>query len=553
RLALADRPAGERVDPRRVALRELAPELTVVDSAERGGTFGLGYDGTGWFAAVAVAPTDNPVPLRRLAEIVKDGAQVSRLQLVCHTSQAPVARLNAWAPAAVSYQEVSAKLTGPVPPGDSRTFLVARLDATDAVEVAGDRGGGLTGVQRALGAAIQRIGRTLSGAGIGYRMLDADELLGAQASMLGIGAVGLAGAGGPGAGSAGVVGPGGGGPVGQPSTDAQWDRFLAGGYAQVSFQVTGWPPVGERFAACLDNLPVAWTSLSLLLGPASDRTTDDEVPLRGYLRIAAAPDALGPACAELAKAAGLQGMTLHRLDGEQGPAVYATLPTGGQEDVGTAGHACPVDALDQLAPPVRHGGVLLGRDPDHRPVLVSVFRERPVRLVLVGGIWPTRLVLLRSLAVGARAVAATGQPDWVSLGRWATGADHWVLPPGAGVPPGHPAAPVLVSVDPVGGTPPPAAGWQTVVTVCPRPSERLLGGADLLITGKLLPADAELVAGRFGLSGDGVRLLSRMYDDMAAVIEPGSIRFCWPTPSTVEREVLTPPRQSQPALGAPPR
>ncbi len=527
-------PASTVVDARYAGLREVMPELSIMDVTERGGTFGMGYDGTGWFAALWVEPSEQDLPLPALADVLS-GAALSRLQVLQHTAPAPVTRLNAWSPAAASYQDIAARLTGSVPPGINHTYLVVRLDAEDAVEVADSRGGGVTGVRRALAAALQRVGRTLSTVDVEYRQLRADALVAALAGTLGLGSV----------------------PTGPKRTEAHWDRFVADGYAQVCFQVTSWPPAGGRLAAALEPAPAAWTTMSLLLGPDTDRVGAQEVALRGQLRLAAAPDAIDAACAELVTAAGLQGLTLSRLDGEHGAASYATAPTGGTEGVGAAGHACPVPALDLLAAPVGSGGVLLGRDPDQKPVLVQLFRPRPVRMVLVGGIWPTRPVLLRCLAVGARVVAAAGRPDWVSLGRWATGTDHWVLPPGTPVPPAHPAAPILVGLDTIGmdaaGTAPPPVGWQSVAVTCTRPSSRLLAGADLVITGRLLPPDAALVADTFGLTGDAPQLLSRLYDDMVAVVEPGTVRFAWPTPGAVEREVLTPPPDARPALGAPPR
>lgn len=208
---------------------------------------------------------------------------------------------------------------------------------------------------------------------------------------------------------------------------------------------------------------------------------------------------------------------------------------------GTSGHAVTLDGLEQLSPTPTAGGVLLGRDPGHRPVLVSLFRPQPVRFALVGGLWPARPLLLRVLAVGARVIAAPSQPDWVSLGRWATGQDGWVLPPGSPLPPAHPAAPVLVSVDPLPGQPLPLLSpWQAVVSATPRPVPSVLAGADLAITGRLAPPDVAVVAQAFGLDQEAARLLARMYDNMVALIEPGGVRYAWPTPSAAEAEILNP-------------
>lgn len=522
----ARRGARGGVDPRRGALRELAPRLSAADVTERDATYGLGYDGAGWFAVIEVR--DAAVPLSALAELLDD--RLTRLTVSYRYRVAPTPRLTAWAPAAMSYQDGSAKLAGRVPPGDAATHLCLRLDTRDAVTAADSRGGGTAGVSRALAAALRRAERVLSAAGAAHRTLRADELLAALTTSVGLAPVALPGR---------RIAPG-------------WDRCDVDGYRQVSYQVTGWPPRAGRLDALLATGPTAWTTLTLVLGPRTGTTDDAELPLRGYLRVAAPPDAFGAATESLAKAAALHGVTLRRLDGEQHTALYATAPTG-TEPPGTAVHAAPVAALDRLAPAVPAGGLLLGRDPDRKPVLVPLFGDRPRRVLLIGSIWPTRLVLLRCLAVGARARASAGTPDWVSLGRWATGADHWVLPAGAPVPAAHPAAPVLVAVDPTGPAAPPPMPWQTVAATATRPSAALLSGADLVLTGKLLPADARLIGTAFGLPDEQLGLLSRMYDDMVAIVEPGAVRFCWPTPTTVETEILTPPRRHQPALGAPPR
>jgi type VII secretion protein EccE len=324
-------PPGAPADQRGAALRELAPAFTVTEVTERAGTFGMAHDGTGWYAIVELLTAPPPggaaggaggvaVPLRELAELVHGEGAVSRVQLVMHAAAAPVARLTAWSPAVASYRDVAARLAGPVPPSVSRTWLAVRLDAPDAILAAATRGGGMKGVRRSLSTALGRVGRVLSGAGLEYRMLDADGLLDALALSLGLAAQ-------PGvppaaAGTVGVTGAGG-------RTEKRWDRVVADGYAQVCFEVTGWPPHGGRLTAALAGLPAAWTTLSLVLGPRSDLTAPGEVPLRGQLRVAAAPDAIGPSCEALEEAAYTQAVRLRRMDGEHGPAAYATAPTGG--------------------------------------------------------------------------------------------------------------------------------------------------------------------------------------------------------------------------------
>jgi hypothetical protein len=96
--------------------------------------------------------------------------------------------------------------------------------------------------------------------------------------------------------------------------------------AHASYWVREFPPV-DRVGALLDGLsavPSALTSIALILAPEGD-----SVDLRCLARVAAPVKQLPQVCLGLVRGAEQGGARLFRLDGEQGPAAYATAPTGG--------------------------------------------------------------------------------------------------------------------------------------------------------------------------------------------------------------------------------
>jgi hypothetical protein len=68
------------------------------------------------------------------------------------------------------------------------------------------------------------------------------------------------------------------------------------------------------------------TSVSLVLAPEAG---EDAIDLRCLVRLAAPPKALAQACQPLVRGVSQAHGHLFPLDGEQGPAAYASAPTGG--------------------------------------------------------------------------------------------------------------------------------------------------------------------------------------------------------------------------------
>ncbi|GAA4569132.1 hypothetical protein GCM10023176_25020 [Micromonospora coerulea] len=278
--ARAAAPAG---DPR---LAALAPELTVVELTERNTRLGIGQDDRGWFAAVALtglsgAPAGSveaAVVDRALAVLADFTGPVTQTQVVSHTL--------VWYPAPGA------------PPAAHRTVWVAlRLSVADARAETVSRGGGTRGVHRTVAAGVGRLGKALHAAGLSHRVLSRDEL---QAAVVSAAGLDLA-----------------------PEAPAEsWTSLRGGGWTQRCLALRPRPngSLGALVDAVTATSAPSHTVAAVVL-PGGRRVP----PL---LRVAAMDghaEALVKAVREVAKRAGLPARP---LDGQHGPAVYATAPVG---------------------------------------------------------------------------------------------------------------------------------------------------------------------------------------------------------------------------------
>jgi hypothetical protein len=105
-----------------------------------------------------------------------------------------------------------------------------------------------------------------------------------------------------------------------------WDAWYSGRLVHRTYWLQDWPPVAQA-AAVLDSLsmlPTALTSIAVILAPSGDT-----VDIRCLARVAAVPNRVQSVSAALRERAHAAGARLLTLNGEQGPAAYATAPTGG--------------------------------------------------------------------------------------------------------------------------------------------------------------------------------------------------------------------------------
>jgi type VII secretion protein EccE len=310
-----DRPMPDRRDARLTALQSLAPGLVVEDvSARDGAQIGVARDDAGWYAVAAVTPTaamrDDPsvgLPLDILVRALTDADQPGAvLQVVTHTVPAPSLDLDATRLAGRSYRDLLQEF-GPVPvPVDRVIWLAVRLDAQALAEAGADRIDDAGQAPAAVATLIRRVAKALRQAGLGYQVLNADGLIGALARSCDLDQPAPTGA--------------------APPPREEWSAWHSGTLAHRTFWLQDWPTIAQS-GALLDWLataPAALTSIAMTLAPDGDT-----VDLRCLARVAARAGELTEVCAAVHRGAQLAHARLFQLDGEQGPAVYASAPTGG--------------------------------------------------------------------------------------------------------------------------------------------------------------------------------------------------------------------------------
>ncbi|GIF59036.1 type VII secretion protein EccE [Asanoa iriomotensis] len=284
---------------------------------DRGTSVGIGCDAGGFYAAVAIAPPLGvsgtrgvPVPVDRLAALLDDATlPVSGVQVVSWAAPAPHHLLPSQVPSVASYQQLAADLlpAGPAPI-EQRDWVAVRLDVADAAVAAHRRGGGVDGVHRAVAAAVGRVSKALNSAGIVTEILGPQQLAAAVRLCAGVDA---------------------------PQRDDRlpgedWTTFHAAGLHHLAFEVQGLPPREAPLSSLL-RAPAAQVVLSVELRPRQARRDDAGGPVlsRTVVRMAAPAPRLPEVARLLSGRAGQLGLRLRRLDGWQGPAAYATAPTGG--------------------------------------------------------------------------------------------------------------------------------------------------------------------------------------------------------------------------------
>ncbi|MEJ3747584.1 type VII secretion protein EccE [Actinomycetes bacterium KLBMP 9797] len=514
-----------------------------IGTVERGGlTVGVAEDAGGWFAVAELAPRLDlrpetaPLPaLAAVARVFAEGRDPSAVQLVSHTIAAPTTLLPPDSPVLASYRLLTA---GESTVAHQVSWLCVRVDACDGAAVVARHGGDRAAPARAAAAAILRASRTLRLSGASCRVLDARELSDALALS------GVAGVTGGMAqvcyGVDDVPGPLAAAPA-EPLVDAPAEPL---GDAPAEPLAA----VGHELAAALRDVTTAATTVATTVasGPRGLRA-------RRLVRVVAPARDLDEVDTAVRAGAIRTGVPLSRLDGRHAPAAYAAGPTGAalppSGGYAVAGAAAGLDPLDVPWQPLAPGagtpagpavavGVLFGRDVDRRATVVRVFRPWPTELVVVGGRATAQLLALRALAVGARVYVRTPRyAEWTALAGAAQCPDRLVVgaePPPAADP--HRPALVVDDVDPDGATTrAPLRPWQarlTVVAALAPAGARRLADAHLAVLHRLGEDEAEVAARALGMTGDTPQALTRLPDDMVALVGGGVNSYTWlePTP-----------------------
>ncbi|MEU5562750.1 type VII secretion protein EccE [Micromonospora musae] len=330
----------------------------------------------------------------------------------------------------------------------------------------------------------------------------------------------------------------------------RWTALRTGPLHQATFRLDRWPELdgdaAGRLASRLSALPATVTTVALCAGPRDAAGAVNAAPA---VRLAAASSgALALAAQALHRLLTDLGGQLHRLDGAHAGGLAGTLPLAlaGPSRTGPASH------LPELT--LGDAGLMLGTNRQGRSVTVRLFRPEDTRVLLVGGVRATQLVLLRALALGAQAVVQTSRPRlWEPFVRGVGTADTTVplLPPGAPLPAGAgtPLRPMLLVLDvgPVPVDPQPGPPWRSTLVVREEltpPDVDLLGRADLVVLQPLDAEEAALAGATLGL-GDSAQWLTHMRDDMVAVINRRALRWTRLSLTPVEAQLVGRPSRRE--------
>jgi len=212
------------------------------------------------------------------------------------------------------------------------------------------------------------------------------------------------------------------------------------------------------------------------------------------------------------------------------------------------GHTATSGTFARLLVPHGPAGLVLGRDQGGAPVTVRLFQDQAVRVAMVGGLWLARVLVFRSLALGARVVVHTQRPtDWQGLGRWAVGRDDRVsvlTDPQHVTVPASPTAPVLTVYD-LGTQGPPTSPllgpWRAQLTVLSQlnafgftPVEE----AHVFLAQRLTAAEAYAAQSVRQFGDDTVYRLQQLNEDMLAMIGGGSDTYLWTLPTRMELDTF---------------
>jgi hypothetical protein len=264
----------------------------------------------------------------------------------------------------------------------------------------------------------------------------------------------------------------------------------------------------------------------------------------------AADDAAALSLAEqaLRRLVGGLGGEVRRLDGHQLPGFAATLPLVRAG----LGPSVPVARLDTVELPLGTAGLMIGVNRHGGPVVLRVFRPEATRVFLVGGVRAAQVLALRAMALGARVAVQTARPRaWEPFvrGVGVPGGAVAVLPPGRppGGAAGSPLHPLLLVVDagPVAADTAPGPGWQATVVVRDELTAAdgdALARADLAVLQPLDRAGAALAGGALGLGGSA-EWLTRIREDMVAVVNRRALRWARLSPTPVESQLIGPPHR----------
>lgn len=503
------------------ALLELtAPGATVLPAELAGEAAAVISDGYGFTALLELTDAGGllttesaalPSPAALLPAAGPDTPPI-RIQLLLSGAPAPAQGVVGAGPAGTSYRQLT----------EGRLLSFER--AVVAIRVLRADGWSGDDLRRALSSAVRKVTRRLSAVTV--------RPLGPAAAVCVLGELAHHDAG--------------------QSVQESWSVVRVGGLLQSTFQVRRWPRTGTETGSWLVRrllaLPATATTVSISAGPWG-AAGSDALPAEMTVRLAAvSPAELAIAAQGLRRLVTAEGGVVRRLDGEQLDGIASTLPLGRT----AAAPVRPVTSLAMFDMRLGTAGLVVGTGRSGAAVRVRLFRQERTRMMVVGGIRATQLIVLRAMALGARVVVQTARPRaWEPFVRAVTvpGEVIHVLPPGLviGID-GTPLRPLLVVVDAgPGAIDPPVGGrWESIVVVrdelTPADTDAL-SRADLVVLQPLRPAEATLAGTALGL-GESATLLTRIREDQVAVVNRRALRWVVFRPTLMESQLVGAPVRS---------
>ncbi len=198
-------------------------------------------------------------------------------------------------------------------------------------------------------------------------------------------------------------------------------------------------------------------------------------------------------------------------------------------------------------------GLVIGTNQHGEAVALRLFRPKPTRLVVVGGLRFAQLLAFRSLALGVQVVIQSARPAaWGAFARVMSSPSDSIrlVPPGTALDQSptqsRPRLVVLDSGPSVGGQEAVrATGWSVTMSVREELTAwdvDVLSVADLVLMQPLSPTEAELAASVLGLS-EVKHSLSRINADLVTVVSQGTVRWTLVAPTGVEQQLIGSPNR----------
>ncbi|MBB5912843.1 type VII secretion protein EccE [Nocardia transvalensis] len=414
-----------------------------------GGSYGLRWDGDRLITMLRIEPPPDSLTLLRRGALSTDQllplAEIARCLGQFDITLASIDVISTGSRTARTgfVAQLYDRILGPLPAIAHRTvWLVLRLDPLANAQAVDSRGGGATGTIRSAVIATRRVANRLAARDIAVSVLTANEMNGAVRQLThGIALDEL----------------------------AESPASLHAGDLRLTSYEIGADLINSAGFAALWATPSIATTVSLRLKPSPRRSGHDDGPpaivLDAVVRFDTAAELSAPPVSGL-----------RALPGRQLPTLLDTLPIGSQaRRAADPGHRGPITALTEIVVPTAGCGQLIGADATGQGIAVPLVGEGTRHVEVVGKLDLAQQVVLRAIALGARAVVHTHRPEaWQSMVRNVNAPQLLSLAPrlaGTGshavLPIAHPGTPASMSTVLVfdGTVPASSSGGATIVHV----------------------------------------------------------------------------------------